>query len=359
MYSTKPVKRILAFGLIFAILFTMVGCKNDDIAHDEENTKQVEPQVEVLDEIPKNIDIKDHLGRVVTFDGEVERIVSGYYISTSMLIALGLKDKVVGVEANAGTRPIYQLAAPEFLDLPSVGTAKDFDLEGTLALQPDLVILPIRLQDSINTLEGMGIKVIGINPEDMDLLKETLEFIGKATDTEEKAEKLIAYYDEKTKKVKEIADANEGDKKRIYFGGNSDFLSTATRRMHQNYMIETAGGENAADIDDTYWAVISHEQLIAYNPDIIVIAPGAKYSKEDVLGDSKLTSIAAIRDNEVYVMPSTIELWDSPVPSSILGTMWLNSILHPDDYDYEEFIDDVVEFYGEFYNTTIEREMLN
>ncbi|MCK9444789.1 MAG: ABC transporter substrate-binding protein [Tissierellaceae bacterium] len=355
MYSTKLVKRILAFGLIFVILFAMVGCKNENIAPDEENIKQVEVQNQGLN----SITIKDHLGRQVTFDEGVERIVSGYYISTSMLIALGLKDKVVGVEANASTRPIYELAAPAFLDLPSVGTAKDFDLEGTLALQPDLVILPIRLQDSINTLEDMGVNVIGINPEDMDLLKETLEFIGKATGTEEKAERLMAYYDEKTQKVREIADANEGNKNRIYFGGNSDVLSTATKRMYQNYMIETAGGENAADIDDTYWAVISHEQLISYNPDILVIAPGAKYSKEDVLEDSKLTSIAAIRDNEVYVMPSTIELWDSPVPSSILGTMWLSSILHPKDYDYEEFIDDVVEFYGEFYNTTIEREMLN
>ena len=37
-----------------------------------------------------------------------QRIVSGYYITTSACIALGLKDKMVGIEAKADKRPIYK-----------------------------------------------------------------------------------------------------------------------------------------------------------------------------------------------------------------------------------------------------------
>ena len=91
------------------------------------------------------VTVTDAAGREVTLDAEPETLVSGYYITTSMLIALGLEDRLVGIEAKADSRPIYALAAPELLQLPSVGTAKEFDLEGCAALDPDLVILPLKL----------------------------------------------------------------------------------------------------------------------------------------------------------------------------------------------------------------------
>ena len=52
------------------------------------------------------------------------------------------------------------------------------------------------------------------------------------------------------------------------------------------------------------------------------------------------------------------EAWDSPVPSSILGTMWLSSILNEDKYPYDKFKDEAVEFYKEFYDIEINKEEL-
>ena len=92
--------------------------------------------------------LTDMAGRTVTLNAKPEKLVSGYYISTSALIALGLEDNLVGVEAKADKRAIYRLSAPQLVDLPSVGTAKEFDLEGCIALQPDLVILPLKLKEA-------------------------------------------------------------------------------------------------------------------------------------------------------------------------------------------------------------------
>lgn len=342
------------------MVISVVGCTTKDEPNkvEEEITAGKDTSVDENIEEPEDdtgIVIKDHLGREVIIEEDAERIVSGYFITTSTIIALGLEDKVVGIEAKAKSRNIYALAAPEFLDLPNVGTAKEFDLEGCIALQPDLVILPIRLKEVVENLEDLGIKVLAVNPEDMDLLKETIEMIGLATGTTDKANKLISYYDEKTKEIEQRVENSERPK--IYLGGNSDFLSTAPKKMYQNYMIETAGGTNVAgDIDDTYWANISYEQLIAYNPDIIIIVPSASYTKDDIIGDSKLSSINAIQNNRVYIMPDAFEAWDSPIPSSILGTMWLSSILYEDDYPYEEFKEDVEDFYKEYYNIEINKE---
>lgn len=303
------------------------------------------------------VTITDHLNRTVTMEKAPERIVSGYYISTSALIALGLEDKVVGLEAKAASRPIYSLAAPKLLDLPNVGTAKEFDLEGCIALNPELVILPVKLKDQISTLEGLGIKVIGVNPENEERLIETITMIAKLTGVTD-YENLINYYTEKENEMKEVY-ANTTQKPRVYLAGNSSMLSTASANMYQNDFIEAAGGINVAnDIKDSYWTTISYEQLIAYNPDYIIIVPESEYTKEDVMGDSNLSKIDAIKNNKVYEMPNNFEAWDSPVPSSILGKMWLTSILYKDLYSNDNFAEDVAYFYNTFYDFEIDKEGL-
>ena len=207
-----------------------------------------------------------------------ESIVSGYYITTSMLIALVFEDHVTGIEAKADSRPIYHLAAPHFLELPNVGTLKEFDLEGAAALNPDLIILSVRLKDAIESLEKLGIKVLAVNPESTEELIESIEMIGKATGSEERARDLVDYIHDKNLEVKELVEGQK--RKTVYLGGNSSLLSTATGKMYQHSLIENAGGENVAgDIDDTYWAEISYEQLVAYDPDIIIGVPGAAYGK--------------------------------------------------------------------------------
>ncbi len=110
----------------------------------------------------------------------------------------------------------------------------------------------------------------------------------------------------------------------------------------------------AADINDTYWANISYEQLLAYNPDVIVIVPEAGYTKADVMNDIQLQMVTAVRNGEVYEMPDAFEAWDSPVPSGILGTMWLTSILNESEYSFDEFKADAASFYREFYGIDID-----
>lgn len=348
-------KKSILMVLTMAMILTFVGCspKEDAVSLDEQVGEPSKDEIE--EPVSSSVVITDHLGREVELEGKPERIVSGYYIGSSMLIALGLEENIVGIEAKANSRPIYSLSASQLLDLPNVGTAKEFNLEGCVALEPDLVILPVKLKDAVQSLESLGIKAIAINPEDMDLLKDTLTMIGTATGTLDRANELIAYYDSQIAKLNKLEGQADGSS--VYLGGNRDFLTTATGKMYQNFMIETAGATNvAADIDDTYWATISYEQLLAYNPDVIIIVPEANYTKEDILNDENLASIAAVENNEIYVMPDSFEAWDSPVPSGILGTMWLKSVLNEDVYPFEDFKNDVVEFYDNFYGFTVDKE---
>ena len=290
-----------------------------------------------------------------------QRIVSGYYITTSACIALGLKDKMVGIEAKADKRPIYKLAAPELIGLPSVGTAKEFDLEGCAALNPDLVILRKKLSEQAGILEGMGMKTLVVNPESMEGLEEAIRSIAPATGTQERAEALIGWYGAKKEKLAGITgQAGSGEHKpQVYIAGTRSILRAATTQMYQNSLIELAGGVNAAaDLTDNGWADISYEQLITYDPEVIVVIPEAEYTKEDVLKDGQLAGTAAVQNGRVYEMPSSFEAWDSPVPSGILGCMWLSSVLHEDSYPFDEFREEAAEFYREFYGVEIDPALI-
>ena len=120
--------------------------------------------------------------------------------------------------------------------------------------------------------------------------------------------------------------------------------------MYQSDMIRLAGGENVASaITDSYWAEISYEQLLAWDPAYIILASDATYTAEDVLADPNLASCDAIKNGRVYQMPSKAEAWDSPVPSGILGAVWLSSVLHPTECPESEVTSVIDSFYETFY----------
>ena len=295
--------------------------------------------------------VTDQAGREVTIEQKPTRLVSGYYISSSLLIALGLDDDMVGIEAKAGKRAIYRLSAPELIDLPSVGSAKEFDLEGCAALEPDLVILPLKLKNAAETLQDLGIDVLLVNPENQELLAGMMDLIANATGTTGEAQKLRDFTAAQEAALAEkLADVN---KPSVYLAGNSSMLSTAGSAMYQSDMIRLAGGENAAaDIADSYWVEISYEQLLAWDPEYIILASDATYTVEDVLADPNLAACRAVINRNVYQLPSKAEAWDSPVPSSILGAVWLAGVLHPEQFTQEACESLIDEYYETFYHFT-------
>lgn len=297
------------------------------------------------------VTVTDQAGREVTIEKTPQRLVSGYYISTSLLIALGLEDQMVGIEAKAAKRPIYRLSAPELIDLPNVGTAKEFDLEGCAALEPDLVILPLKLKNAAETLESLGMDVLLVNPENQELLLDMMDLIAAATGKEAEVRKLKEFTSTQAQVLAEALAAVETPT--VYLAGNSSMLSTAGDAMYQSDMIRLAGGLNAAaGIADPYWVEISYEQLLAWNPEYIVLASDASYTVEDVLNDPNLAACKAVMNGQVVQLPNKAEAWDSPVPSSILGALWLANVLHPEQVSQEMCIALIDEYYETFYHFT-------
>lgn len=363
-------KKQLSIILICTMLAVLTACGTDSVTTTQSTTESTTAasvsesasSEEVSEELSSEessteadaeqtvypVTVTDQAGREVTIEKEPSSIVSGYYISSSLLIALGLKDKVVGIEAKADKRPIYKLAAPELTELPNVGTAKEFNLETCAALSPDLVILPMKLKDAAQSLTDLGITVLLVNPESQDLLTEMINTIATATNTNSETAKLLAYIDSQKDMLTSALSGVEPES--VYLAGNSSFLSTAGPSMYQSSIIELAGGKNAADsITDTYWAEISYEQLLAWDPSYIIIASDAEYTVDDIMNDPNLAECTAVKNSHVYAIPGDMEALDSPVPAGILASVWLAGILHPDQVSADTYTTEMTNYYETFY----------
>lgn len=313
------------------------------------------------------VTVTDQIGRTVTLNAPAERIVSGYYISSSACLALGLKDRLVAVEEKIDMRPIYRLAAPELIGKAgNVGSAKAFDLEACIAAKPDLVILPKRAKDYAATITEMGIPVMVVNPENHPHLVEMITLIGSLTGTGKTATKLITRYDEVLAKVRKLtADIPDDMKPVVYMCGPSSYMITAPRDMYQASLVASAGGKNAGDVlEGDAWTKVSYEQILAMNPDVIVIPTNnmanaqPDFTAREVLADENLKDIGAVSKGAVYNMPAGFEAWDSPVPSGVLGMLWMVSTLYPEAYSAEAFAADAADFYRTFYGFEMDTSAL-
>lgn len=372
----KNRKKRLALLLAASMLtLSLAGCgksepteKTSAVISNETSTESTEETPEGKDDILNETEevnatdgkivLTDQIGREVTLDAPAKTIVSSYYISTTTLIAMGLEENLVGVEMKADEREIYQLAAPNVLELPAMGNKKNFNLEECAKLNPDLVILPIGLKDYTAQLEELKIPTLVVNPENLESFLEAVELFGKATGREAEAEKLTSYYNTLQTEIAEKL-SGVSEKKSVYFGSADDVLRSATADMFQQELVEIGGGEAVfSDITGKGWTEISAEQLNLYNPDFIFMENHSEEKLNDVLTNPAFASVQAVADKNVYAFPCKLETWDTPSPSSILGGLWLGSVLYPEQITADEVVEEAEEFYKEFFDIEVTAEQL-
>lgn len=328
----------------------------------EPTTEPVEePTAEPVEEsTPEPIVVVDQAGNTITLEKPAERVVTCFYGQTYAMVALGLTDKLVGMEKKASSRPVYAAAAPQLLELPNVGSQKEFNVEAAIALEPDVVLLPMKLKDTAATLEAVGITVVLCYPESQELLEEQLTLIATVCGAPEKAEALLDYYHTKFAEMETLTSAlTDEQKPSVLVTSVSSYMAVAPDAMYQATLITNAGGVNAATgLEGTYWTDVSYEQLLVMNPDVIVIPSEAEYTPEDILADAQLADVTAVKNGAVYAMPNAWDAWDSPIPSGVLGTLWLMAHIHGDLYTMDQLTADVAYFYKTFYGFDADTSVL-
>jgi ABC-type hemin transport system substrate-binding protein len=102
------------------------------------------------------------------------RVVSMNPSFTRILVALGARDALVGVDDFSAK------AEPAVANLPRVGGLYSPSLESVVALQPDLVVLlpTVEQRDFQQRLAGVALPVLALDPVGFDDVLATIEMLG-------------------------------------------------------------------------------------------------------------------------------------------------------------------------------------
>lgn len=360
-------KRLLSLALLSALLVQLLsGCAAGGVESAPPSaapsapaaTASVTPEpAETGPAQPGPVTVTDQAGRTVTLEKPAEKIVSCYYLVTASLLTLGQKDKIVGIEMKAGSRELYKLCAPEFLDLPGVGSGKETNIEAIAALEPDLVLLPKKQLEAAEALAGLGIPTAVVEPETYETFNGLLNMLGALCGCGDAAAELTAYYDGVVDRVTALT--KDADKPAVYLCGEASWLRACTGGMYQREMIGMAGGTCvSAELEGAKWADISAEQLAAWDPEVIFSVSYAEYTLDDIRNDAALAGVKAVAEDRLYTVPSEIEAWDYPQPSSILGLLWMAHILHPDLVTREDYVGEAKAFYKTYFDLDVTEAQL-
>jgi len=211
--------------------------------------------------------ITDGAGRQVRLENAPQRIVSYKASNTETLFALGAGERVVGTDDFSD----YPAAAKA---LPKLGGVQA-SLEALIALQPDLVITVGARPDFATLLDPYKILVVTLDYKDVSGTLANVELLGKVVGKPAEAARVV---DEMRRKMAAVEERTKrASKVRVYYeldSSNPATPYTAGPGSFIDDLISMAGGANVAAGAKGEFPRISAEEIVAANPQVIVIPTG-------------------------------------------------------------------------------------
>lgn len=326
--------RITSFVLILSFLLTACGtslqAEPTPIPPKPTNIPDTPiPDTPVPSEEPKPepIVVKDDLEFDVILEIPAQIIVSISPNLTEILFGIGAGDRLVGRDSNSQ----FPEAALEAADLGAMWDG--IPVEDILAMEPDLILAgEIYAADAIQELRDLGLTVYWqANAEDFDGLYENIRKIAVLTGTEDKAEALVISLQERVSTLEGKLEGVEDIPLVFYELDASDPANpwTTGAGTFISYIINKAKGQNLGDVLDGEWVQISSEELIAQNPDYILLAD-ALYgiTPESVAERAGWSEISAVTDGKL--LPFDPFILSVPGPRLVDGFEQLAEMIHPE-----------------------------
>ncbi len=260
-------KHMKLVTLILAVVMVLALCActaQPQQAEQPQQTEQPEQTPETTPEDDTSITITDMMGREITLDEPATRIVALTASDCEILYAIGAGDTLVG----RGEYCDYPL---EVLDIPSVQSGADTNIEQIIALEPQVLLMSTMAQteEQIEQLENAGIQVVVSDAQDIEGVYTAINMLGTLMGKEDNAAAVIDSM--KTAFAEIEANATGDGTETVYFEVSplQWGLWAAGKNTFMDEIANMMGLTNCFnDVDG--WASISEEQVLERNPDYIV-----------------------------------------------------------------------------------------
>lgn len=267
--------------------------ETEETAPAEDPAPEEEPEAE---EASEAVTLTDMTGREITLDAPAERVVALTASDCEILYALGAGDLLVG-------RGEYCDYPAEVLDVPSVQSGYDTNIEQIIALEPQVLLMSTMAQteEQVQQLEAAGVHVVVSDAQDIEGTYTAINMIGELTGKQAEAASIV----ESMQKTFDEIRANAGDgTKSVYFEVSplQYGLWTAGSGTFMDEIANMLGLTNCfADV--TGWGEISEEQVLERNPDYIVTISmyygEGPTPEEEILSRTGWENVTAVKDGKI------------------------------------------------------------
>ena len=308
---------------------------------------------------PATVQFTDSVGRVVELPADITKIAISGPLAQIVLFAL-CPDKLVGV-ASKWDATAEQYLATEYYNLPELGQLYggkgELNLETLLASGAQVVIDVGEPKDSIVSdldalQEQTGIPFVHITAT-ASTMAEAYTKLGELLNMPEEAKTLSDYCAKVYARTLEIA--NSAQKVNlIYCLGDTGLNVIANGSYHAEILDLLANNVAVVDEPSSKGSgnEVDMEQILLWNPDVILFAPGSIYST--VGSDPAWQQVNAITNGTYYEVPMGPYNWMGFPPSiqRYLGMMWMAQLLYPDTAQYDLYTE-VATYFKLFYHSEL------
>ena len=317
-----------------------------------------------------SVTIEDHWGRSVDVPLNPERVVVMEWegLVTKSMQIFGVADALVGVDTATNRMGYREELIPSIADAIELGSPwSGVNYEQLVGLNPDVVFLEAWVaseenrsmhQDVIDRIEGLGFPVVVLispsNFEDpsIETAWEHIAITGEVFGMQQEAADLIARLNDGLSLITErTADIPESERTNVAYFSTINYVMG--ERSIQDYLLtEIVGANNVAGAGT--FITISEEQMLALDPDAIVVAGHEGYLDTSVIYEGRsaglnwgaLQEMRAIQEGRLVALG--YDEWRATIETPI-ALLKIAAVVYPDlfaDIDVEQ---EELDFYREVY----------
>ena len=365
--SLKFPSLILAVATVLAV----VGCSANTTTSAPENGTPASSSTS------GTISIVDHTGNEVSIPSDITRVAIDEVplVSTYLAYHEGSAPYLVGMSAavvNSLENTVAAQMAPEILDVnTSYYDNGELNVETLLTLEPDVVFYNANNTEHAGMFAAAGIPAVGFstsgNPTEvykdwLELLEKVFQEPGKMDAVIDRGTQLVA---ETANRTADLA-AEEKRKVLIVFNYAGGTLRVAGETpFFGYYWLETAGADNAAVGAQGGLAAVTAEQILAWDPDVVLIggAGQARITPGQVISNTvdglDLSSLRAVQEKKVYSNDLGMWSWFTPNPDAPLVASWLGKVIYPGEFADVDVVAQTQDYYRQVYGYELSEDQAN
>ncbi|MDQ7092199.1 ABC transporter substrate-binding protein [Desulfosporosinus sp. PR] len=351
MKNYKKLTSVLSILLVAVLLLSLAGCQAaGSTPAAQTSAGQTTGTKTVTDLVGNQVKIKNNIERIA--------IIPIPWASVAFAVD-GSGKKIVGMHPSAMEsyqNCILKTVAPEMAAANSTFVDNSFNVnyEEIAKLKPDLAVIWDYQPEVGKKLAELGIPSVAIKYGTLQDVQNGIKLLGEILNKQDRAAALIKWQNDVINSLQsKTKELTSKDKTKVLYLRDKQLQVGAGQSINK-LMIESVGGENVADKVSGSWTKVSMEQVMAWNPDVIILSDFSDIVPEDLyknkLPGQDWSSIQAVKNQKVYKAPMGIYRWDAPCVETPLMMEWIGKVIHPEMFANLDLRNDLRTFYQQFFN---------